>query len=114
MHFLDPINDYAFKRIFGDDKNPAILISFLNSILHLEAEKTIEHISIPNPNQVPRIMGIKDTALDVRCRDQSGAEYIVEMQVEKLSALVGQSIEEAGLRQLPGMYLVETGSVLWW
>ncbi len=34
-------------------------------------------------------------------------QYIVEMLVEPGSPVVGQSIEEAGLRQLPGMFLVE-------
>ena len=34
-------------------------------------------------------------------------QYIVEMEVEIDSTLVGLSIEKAGLRQLPGMYLVE-------
>ncbi|ARN72902.1 SLC13 family permease [Oceanicoccus sagamiensis] len=34
-------------------------------------------------------------------------EYIVEMEIESDSPLVGKSIEEAGLRQLPGMFLVE-------
>jgi di/tricarboxylate transporter len=33
--------------------------------------------------------------------------YTVEMIVERNSALVGQTIEEAGLRQLPGLFLVE-------
>ena len=31
-------------------------------------------------------------------------EYIVEMEVETDSALAGKTIEQAGLRQLPGMY----------
>jgi len=34
-------------------------------------------------------------------------EYTVEMLVESRSPLDGMSIEEAGLRQLPGLYLVE-------
>jgi di/tricarboxylate transporter len=34
-------------------------------------------------------------------------EYTVEMQVEPGSLLVGKTIEEAGLRQLVGMYLME-------
>jgi di/tricarboxylate transporter len=34
-------------------------------------------------------------------------QYIVEMLVEPGSPVVGQSIEEAGLRQLPSMFLVE-------
>ncbi len=34
-------------------------------------------------------------------------EYTVEMLVEPGSPLVGKSIEQAGLRQLPGLYLIE-------
>ena len=34
-------------------------------------------------------------------------EYTVEMQVEPGGQLIGKSIEEAGLRRLPGLYLVE-------
>ncbi len=34
-------------------------------------------------------------------------KYMVEMQVEPNSHLVGKSIEEAGLRQLPSMFLME-------
>ena len=34
-------------------------------------------------------------------------EYTVEMLVEADSPLVGKSIEQAGLRQLPGLYLIE-------
>ncbi|MCC7012674.1 MAG: SLC13 family permease [Planctomycetes bacterium] len=34
-------------------------------------------------------------------------EYTVEMEVDPQSGLVGQSIEQAGLRGLPGMYLAE-------
>ncbi len=34
-------------------------------------------------------------------------EYTVEMLVELASPLVGKSIEQAGLRQLPGLYLIE-------
>jgi len=38
---------------------------------------------------------------------ENAREYTVEMLVEPHSPLEGKTIEEAGLRQLPGMYLVE-------
>ncbi len=38
---------------------------------------------------------------------ENAREYTVEMLVEPNSPLEGKTIEEAGLRQLPGMYLVE-------
>ncbi|MEM6292837.1 MAG: SLC13 family permease [Myxococcota bacterium] len=34
-------------------------------------------------------------------------EYVVEMMVHKQSPIVGKSIEDAGLRNLPGVYLME-------
>jgi di/tricarboxylate transporter len=38
---------------------------------------------------------------------EDARSYIVEMVVEPNSPLVGKTIEDAGLRQLPGMYLME-------
>ena len=81
MQFLDPTNDYAFKKIFGNETKKHILISFLNSILRLPEKQQITQVSLLNPNQAPQLLGAKETLLDVRCHDQTGAEYIVEMQV---------------------------------
>jgi predicted transposase/invertase (TIGR01784 family) len=36
MRFLDPKNDYVFKRIFGSEQSQDILKSFLNAILYQE------------------------------------------------------------------------------
>lgn len=38
---------------------------------------------------------------------ESFREYLVEMQVEQDCRLVGQRVEEAGLRHLPGLFLIE-------
>jgi len=43
----------------------------------------------------------------VMSRMRDPREYTVEMLVEPDSSLVGKSIEQAGLRHLPGMYLME-------
>jgi len=48
----------------------------------------------------------KDHALEVF---EDARQYIVEMKIEEDSELLGLSIEDAGLRQLPGMFLVEIG-----
>ncbi len=80
MKFVDPKNDVAFKKIFGDSHKTEILISFLNSILELPSP--IASLTIASPNQVPRIEGLKETVLDVKAIDANGREFIVEMQVE--------------------------------
>lgn len=81
MKFLDPTNDFAFKKVFGNEQQPQVLISFLNSILGLEPQHHIVSIALLNPSQVPHIKGAKETLLDIRCTDQQGHHYIVEMQV---------------------------------
>lgn len=40
-------------------------------------------------------------------RFEDARQYVVEMLVEPASPMVGKSIEDAGLRQLPGMFLIE-------
>ena len=40
-------------------------------------------------------------------RFEDTRQYILEMMVEVSSPIVGRSIEDAGLRQLPGMFLIE-------
>ncbi|MBF0425502.1 MAG: Rpn family recombination-promoting nuclease/putative transposase [Magnetococcales bacterium] len=81
MRFLNPKTDFAFKRIFGSTESGEILISFLNAILALEPPRLITAVTILDPYLAPRIKGMKDTYLDVRVRDQSLRDYIIEMQV---------------------------------
>jgi len=80
MKFVDPKSDIAFKKIFGDSGKTEILISFLNAVLELPSP--IASLTIASPYQVPRIEDLKDTSLDVKAVDETGREFIVEMQVE--------------------------------
>jgi len=45
--------------------------------------------------------------IGARQRFEDARQYIVEMLLEPYSPLAGKTIEEAGLRHLPGVYLVE-------
>lgn len=83
--FVDPQNDVAFKKIFGNEDHKEILISFLNAVLGLEGDKEIVDIEILNPYQAPKLQGLKFTILDVRARDKRGITFIVEMQVENVA-----------------------------
>ena len=83
MKFLDPTNDVAFKKIFGNDQKKEVLISLLNSLLGLKEGKKILEVEIQNPYLVPRIADLKNTVLDVNCKDQRNISYLVEMQVAK-------------------------------
>ena len=81
--FLDPKNDFAFKRIFGSEKNKDILIHFINDMLCFIGDKKITQVQFLKPSQDPDILSKKQSILDVLCTDPSGRQYIVEMQVAK-------------------------------
>ena len=80
--FVDPKNDVAFRKIFGDENKKEILISFLNNILEFAGtNKEIIDITIKNPYQVPKLKELKETILDIKAVDKRNIHYIIEMQV---------------------------------
>ncbi|MDR1130501.1 MAG: Rpn family recombination-promoting nuclease/putative transposase, partial [Prevotellaceae bacterium] len=77
--YLDPKNDLPFKRIFGEHKN--LCISLINSMLPLEEDREIVSIEYETGELAPEIDDGKDTIVDVRCTDNYGRQFIVEMQM---------------------------------
>ncbi len=80
MDFINPKIDFAFKKIFGDEQNKDILISFLNAILY-DAQPIILDLEILDPYLAPKRSGLKDTFLDIRAQIRGGEYVIIEMQV---------------------------------
>jgi predicted transposase/invertase (TIGR01784 family) len=80
--FVDPKNDVAFRKIFGDENKKEILISFLNNILEFAGTtREIIDMTIKNPYQVPKLKELKETILDIKAVDKRNINYIIEMQV---------------------------------
>jgi predicted transposase/invertase (TIGR01784 family) len=80
MIFADPKNDIAFKKIFGDQNNSHILVSFINAILGFEGSDRVVSVTITSPYQAPKIEDLKETILDVKAINERGEHFIVEMQ----------------------------------
>ena len=78
--YLDPKVDFLFKKIFGENKE--LVISFLNSLLPLHEDQEIVTIEYLTPEQVPSTPLGKNSVVDVRCTDNAGRVFIVEMQSE--------------------------------
>ena len=76
--YLDPKNDLTFKRVFGEHKH--LCMSLINNMLPLE--KPIVSIEYQTAELVPRLTEIlRHTIVDVRCTDENGRQFIVEMQL---------------------------------
>ena len=81
--FLDPKNDFAFRRIFGSERNKDILIHFLNDMITFKESSPIVDVTFLKTNQDPEIASQKTSIVDILCKDTKGNQYIVEMQVAK-------------------------------
>ncbi|MEO1301055.1 MAG: Rpn family recombination-promoting nuclease/putative transposase [Bacteroidota bacterium] len=75
--YLDPTNDFTFKRVFRDKIR---LIKFLNAIMRLSGERQIADLTYISQEQVPELMHRKSSLVDIKCEDKAGKVFIVEMQ----------------------------------
>lgn len=77
--YLDPKADLTFKLVFGE--HPDLVMSLLNALLPLDEDRQIASVEYWPSELVPENPGKKDSVVDVRCVDQQGRQFIVEMQL---------------------------------
>ena len=78
--YLDPKANIVFKKIFLD--HPHLLISFLNAVLPLPADRLIVSIEYLPIRNVPEIPAFQRTIANVKCKDKLGRMFIVETQID--------------------------------
>ena len=99
--YLNPKADLIFKMVFGE--HPDLVMSLLNALLPLPADGQIESVEYLTPEMVPENPAKKDSIVDVRCKDQQGRQFIVEMQLywnEEFKRRVLLNASKAIVRQL--------------
>ncbi|GHT42116.1 hypothetical protein AGMMS49965_13000 [Bacteroidia bacterium] len=88
--YLDLKNDFAFKFIFA---NKVLLISFLNAIFR--GRKTIVDIDYLNVEQLGRRKGDRKAFFDLYCVDETGEQFVIEMQVGKQKHFMDRTLSYA-------------------
>jgi predicted transposase/invertase (TIGR01784 family) len=83
--YLDPTNDVAFKKVFRDEGR---LKDFLNAILRLEGNNRIASLEFIPQEEIPDIGQGKRSIFDLKCKDESGKIFVVEMQNRKESDFI--------------------------
>ena len=99
--YLNPKADMTFKLVFGE--HPDLVMSLLNALLPLPDDGQIESVEYLTPEMVPDNPAKKDSIVDVRCKDQQGRQFIVEMQLywnEEFKRRVLLNASKAIVRQL--------------
>ena len=81
MKFANPKTDFTFKRLFGDEQRKNLTMNFLNNLLERKSGNLITQITFCDNTNVPEMEEYKYSSVDVNCTDQSGARFIIEMQV---------------------------------
>jgi len=76
--YLNPLTDYGFKRIFGNESYKDLLIDFLNELIR-EQGKIID-LSYLNPEQLGNCENERKVVFDIYCKTDGGKHFIVEMQ----------------------------------
>jgi len=76
--YIDPLVDFAFKKIFGSEPNKDILIAFLNEVF-----KGRKHIAdlVYNKNEHPGDLTDEGSAIfDLLCTGDNGEKFLIEVQ----------------------------------
>jgi predicted transposase/invertase (TIGR01784 family) len=94
--FLDPTIIWAFYHLFAKEKNKKILINFLNALFEGH-ENPIEDLTFLPKHPDPVIAVLRESVVDVLCRDVTGARFIVEMQPYQLNGLLRLACSYANL-----------------
>ena len=76
--YIDPLVDFAFKKIFGNEPNKDLLIAFLNEVFR--ARKHIVDL-VYNKNEHPGDLRDEGVAIfDLLCTGDKGERFIIEVQ----------------------------------
>jgi len=105
MNYLDPKNDLTFKKVFG--QHPKLLRSFLNAMLPLPNGSLIESLEYLPADLAPENPLMKYSIVDVRCKDNTGRQFIVEMQMHWTTGFMQRVLfnaSKAYVRQLDKSY----------
>ena len=77
---LNPKIDFVFKKIFGSEKHPGVLISFLNAVL--KPKKPIVSVEIKNSDLEKEYIEDKFSRLDVKALTSNKEIINIEIQLK--------------------------------
>ena len=85
--YLDPKNDFAFKKLFGTEQNKDLLVQFLNAVLDGVHNK-VKEVELLPLSTTPEIANLRQSIVDALCRGEDGRQFIIEMQCARESSFI--------------------------
>lgn len=87
---LNPKIDFVFKKIFGSEEHPEILISFLNAVL--KPQKPIVSVEIKNSDLEKEYIEDKCSRLDVKALTSNKEIINIEIQLKNEYNMIQRSL----------------------
>lgn len=84
--------DFAFKKLFGTEKNKAITIVFLNAILQRTGRDTIKEVTFKNVEIIGEHKNDKQSRLDILVTTKDDHQINVEIQFTNKYDMVNRSL----------------------
>ncbi len=84
--------DYAFKQLFGNNKNKHITMIFLNAILNRQGEDSIQDITFINNEFSAEHRGDKESRLDILATTNKNERVNIEIQFNNRYDMVKRSL----------------------
>ena len=115
--YINPFTDFGFKKIFGEEANKDLLISFLNELLKYE-DQEIKTLDFKKKERIPDTLEDRKVVYDLFCENEKGEKFIVEMQQAKQTFFKDRMIFYSTFpikEQAPkGKIIDETGKEIVW
>lgn len=89
-YLLSPKVDFVFKRIFGNENHPNILISFLNAVM--KPIDPIKSVQIRNSDIEKEHIEDKYSRLDIKAITNKGEHINIEIQVKNEYNMIKRSL----------------------
>ncbi len=88
--YINPLTDFGFKKLFGEEPNKEFLISFLNSVL--PDYHQIKDLNYSKNERLRNTPLDRRAIFDLHCVAEDGTKFIVEVQKAKQNYFKDRSI----------------------
>ena len=79
--YINPLTDFGFKKLFGEEVNKELLVDFLNELL--PEQHKIKELTYLKNEHLPISEQDRKAIFDLYCENEKGEKFIVEIQKAK-------------------------------
>jgi predicted transposase/invertase (TIGR01784 family) len=88
--YINPLTDFGFKKLFGEEVNKELLIDFLNQLL--PEKHTIKDLTYQKNEHLASAEYDRKAIFDLYCESEKGEKFIVEVQRAKQNYFRDRSV----------------------